>query len=56
MRRGSLAATPGLVLPLRILEERYRQLVRDLLDKPEPREFGVIAIRHGRAGTVRGAA
>jgi Lon protease-like protein len=39
---------PGQVLPLHIFEERYRQLVADLLGGPEPREFGVIAIRHGR--------
>jgi uncharacterized protein len=45
---------PGLVLPLRIFEERYRQLVRDLLERPEPREFGVIAIRHGRETGIDG--
>lgn len=45
---------PGLVLPLHIFEERYRQLVRDLLAKPEPREFGVIAIRHGRETGIDG--
>jgi uncharacterized protein len=39
---------PGLLLPLRVFEERYRQLVRDLLAGPEPRAFGVIAIREGR--------
>jgi Lon protease-like protein len=39
---------PGMVLPLHIFEERYRQLVRDLLDGPEPHRFGVIAIREGR--------
>jgi uncharacterized protein len=39
---------PGLLLPLHIFEERYRQLVRDLLAGPEPRVFGVIAIREGR--------
>jgi Lon protease-like protein len=39
---------PGMVLPLHIFEERYRHLVRDLLDAPEPRRFGVIAIREGR--------
>ena len=39
---------PGLLLPLHIFEERYRQLVRDLLERPEPRRFGVIAIREGR--------
>jgi uncharacterized protein len=45
---------PGLVLPLHIFEERYRQLIRDLLDGPEPREFGVIAIRKGRETGVDG--
>lgn len=39
---------PGLVLPLHVFEDRYRQLVRDLLEQPEPREFGVVAIREGR--------
>lgn len=39
---------PGMVLPLHIFEERYRQLVKDLLDGPEPHRFGVIAIREGR--------
>jgi Lon protease-like protein len=39
---------PGLLLPLHIFEDRYRQLMRDLLDGPEPRRFGVIAIRQGR--------
>jgi Lon protease-like protein len=45
---------PGLVLPLNIFEERYRQLVRDLLDGPEPRRFGVIAIREGRETGIDG--
>jgi len=45
---------PGLVLPLNIFEERYRQLVRDLLAVPEPRQFGVIAIREGRETGVDG--
>jgi uncharacterized protein len=45
---------PGLVLPLNIFEDRYRQLVQDLLDQPEPREFGVIAIRHGRETGIDG--
>ena len=39
---------PGLLLPLHIFEERYRQLVRDLLAGSEPGQFGVIAIRKGR--------
>lgn len=39
---------PGLVLPLHIFEQRYRQLVADLREQPEPRRFGVIAIREGR--------
>jgi hypothetical protein len=45
---------PGLLLPLHIFEERYRQLVRDLMDGPDPRQFGVIAIRKGRETGVAG--
>ncbi len=45
---------PGLLLPLHIFEERYRQLVRDLLEGPEPQRFGVIAIRKGRETGVDG--
>lgn len=39
---------PGVPLPLRVFEERYRQLVRDLRAQPGPGQFGVIAIREGR--------
>lgn len=40
---------PGLVLPLRVFEPRYRQLVQDLLQLPEAeRRFGVVTIREGR--------
>jgi Lon protease-like protein len=42
---------PGLVLPLHIFEERYRLLVRTLMDQHEshgPKAFGVVAIRAGR--------
>ena len=41
---------PGLMLPLHIFEDRYRQLVRELVDAPEgaSRRFGVVAIREGR--------
>ncbi len=45
---------PGLPLPLHIFEPRYRQLVRDLLDGPQPGRFGVIAIRKGRETGVHG--
>jgi len=45
---------PGMLLPLHIFEERYRQLVRDLLGGPEPRQFGVIAIRKGRETGIDG--
>ena len=45
---------PGMLLPLHIFEERYRQLVRDLLEAPEPRRFGVIAIRKGRETGIDG--
>ncbi|MCU1600329.1 MAG: peptidase lon domain protein [Frankiales bacterium] len=40
---------PGLVLPLHVFEERYRDLVRDLLELPEQEQrFGVVCIREGR--------
>jgi Lon protease-like protein len=45
---------PGMLLPLHVFEDRYRRLVRDLLDGPEPRRFGVIAIRKGRETGVQG--
>jgi uncharacterized protein len=45
---------PGLLLPLHIFEDRYRQLVHDLLAEPEPRVFGVLAIREGRETGVDG--
>jgi uncharacterized protein len=45
---------PGLVLPLHIFEDRYRQLVAELLAGPEPRQFGVIAIRRGRETGIDG--
>ncbi|MDQ2814691.1 MAG: LON peptidase substrate-binding domain-containing protein [Actinomycetota bacterium] len=45
---------PGMLLPLHIFEERYRELVRDLLDGPDPRRFGVIAIRKGRETGIDG--
>lgn len=45
---------PGMRLPLHVFEQRYQRLVRDLLDQPEPRQFGVIAIRKGRETGVDG--
>src|SRR5258708_3518842 len=45
---------PGLLLPLHIFEERYRQLIRDLQARPGPHRFGVIAIRQGREAGVDG--
>ncbi|GHJ95580.1 hypothetical protein SNE510_50990 [Streptomyces sp. NE5-10] len=40
---------PGLVLPLNVFEERYRAMMRALLDidESEPRRFAVVAIRDG---------
>jgi uncharacterized protein len=40
---------PGLVLPLRVFEDRYVALVRELMGRAdgERREFGVVAIRRG---------
>ncbi len=45
----STSLFPGLVLPLHVFEERYRSLVRDLMDAPDgtPREFGVVTIQRG---------
>ena len=44
-----LVLYPGVTLPLHIFEDRYRRLVRELLDQPDgSRLFGVIAIRAGR--------
>lgn len=44
-----LVLYPGVVLPLHIFEDRYRRLVRELLDMPDgARRFGVIAIKAGR--------
>src|ERR1700679_184326 len=45
---------PGMLLPLHICEDRYRELVQDLLDGPDPRRFGVIAIRKGRETGIEG--
>jgi uncharacterized protein len=45
---------PGMLMPLHVFEDRYRQLVRDLLAGPEPRRFGVIAIRKGRETGIDG--
>lgn len=39
---------PGAPLPLQIFEERYRTLVRDLLElEPDQRRFGIVAIQSG---------
>jgi hypothetical protein len=46
---------PGMRLPLHIFEERYRLLVAHLQAQPEPRRFGVIAIRQGREVGAHGA-
>ena len=47
---------PGMRLPLHIFEERYRLLVAQLSAQPEPRRFGVIAIRTGREVGAGGVA
>jgi len=41
---------PGLVLPLHIFEHRYREMVEELLARPDEddREFGIVAVRDGR--------
>lgn len=45
---------PGMRLPLHIFEERYRLLIAQLREQPEPRQFGVVAIRKGREVGARG--
>jgi hypothetical protein len=47
---------PGMRLPLHVFEERYRDMVADLLERPEPRQFGIIAIRKGRETGAGGVA
>lgn len=47
---------PGLRMPLHVFEERYRLMVRELVDLPEgsERRFGVVALRSGsEVGTER---
>jgi uncharacterized protein len=39
---------PGLVLPLHLFEERYKLLIRDLLERPEPWRLGVVGIEPGQ--------
>lgn len=44
----STVLVPGLLLPLRVFESRYRTMVAELLELPEAeRVFGVVAIRAG---------
>lgn len=38
---------PGLLLPLQVFEPRYRTLLADLMNEPEPWSFGIVAIREG---------
>lgn len=46
---------PGVLLPLHVFEERYRQLVRDLLVAPyDARTLGIVAIREGREVGIDG--
>jgi Lon protease-like protein len=46
---GHTVLFPGMLLPLHVFEERYRELVRTLVARSggEPRRFGVVAIRQG---------
>ena len=49
---------PGLVLPLHIFEPRYREMVQELLARPDEddREFGIVAVRDGRDVATDGMA
>src|ERR1700759_480990 len=45
---------PGAPLPLQIFEERYRALVRDLLElEADERRFGVVAIQAGSEAGIK---
>jgi hypothetical protein len=48
---------PGVLLPLHVFEERYRVMVRRLLDTPEglPRRFGVVAIKQAGLADAAGS-
>ncbi len=47
---------PGLPLPLLVFEDRYRAMMRDLLQRPHnQRRFGVVAIREGFEDAGAGA-
>ena len=52
----NVVLVPGLVLPLHIFELRYRELVQQLLAKPESsgREFGIVGVRDGRSVEIDG--
>jgi hypothetical protein len=50
----SMVLFPGMRSPLHVFEERYRQLVAELQELPEPRQFGVIAIRKGQETGIHG--
>ncbi len=40
---------PGVLLPLHVFEQRYRRMIRDLLDEDQDRrDLGIVAIREGR--------
>jgi uncharacterized protein len=45
----NVVAFPGMTVPLHVFEDRYRAMVRHLLEVPDPadRLFGIVAIREG---------
>ena len=56
--RSTPRSCPGLVLPLHIFEPRYREMVEELLARPDEddREFGIVAVRDGRDVAADGMA
>src|SRR5579875_501185 len=46
---------PGMLLPLHVFEDRYRQMVRDLLARPEPRDgrFDLVTVGAQRFRLLR---
>jgi hypothetical protein len=47
---------PGMPLPLRIFEQRYRQLLIDVTSRPGSASFGVIALLRGTEAELPGTA
>lgn len=50
----SAVLLPGMPLPLRIFEQRYRDLLADVTSGPGPGSFGVVTLRSGPEAMIPG--